>query len=212
MDHGPLPGGEPLPNPPSQKTKQDIRIQIKAMAQAFSPQDILQKSLDICRRAEDSGILTQARKLLFFMAAKGEPHCQSLMEKAWALGKETLLPVCQPSSRGLALYSICCWSQIGPGAFGLQEPLPEKRGQPSPPSALDLAFIPGVAFDLQGNRLGHGGGYFDRLLPLLRPNAPVIALAFDFQVLKRLPQEPHDRPVHQIITETRHIFCGNGAL
>ena len=65
---------------------------------------------------------------------------------------------------------------------------------------LDLAVIPGVAFDPNGNRLGRGKGYFDRFLHGLPPNIPRVGLAYDFQIVRKLPREDHDQPVHQVLS------------
>jgi 5-formyltetrahydrofolate cyclo-ligase len=65
--------------------------------------------------------------------------------------------------------------------------------------------VPGVAFDIEGARLGYGGGFYDRLLPLLPPDAHRIAGAFDVQVIEQVPVAAHDARVHRIVTETRGL-------
>lgn len=94
--------------------------------------------------------------------------------------------------------------ELAPGRFGVREPL-----ESAPRIELgdvDVALVPGVAFDLEGFRLGHGGGYYDRLLPLLRNGALRIGLAFDEQVLAEpLPAEEHDVRLDLVVTPTRVI-------
>ena len=65
--------------------------------------------------------------------------------------------------------------------------------------------VPGVAFDLGGRRLGYGGGYYDRLLPLLPPRAARVAGAFEIQLVERVPAAPHDVAVDAIVTESRIV-------
>ena len=65
--------------------------------------------------------------------------------------------------------------------------------------------VPGVAFDLAGRRLGYGGGFYDRLLPLFVPGTARVAGAFDLQIVPRVPAAPHDLAVHAVATETRTI-------
>jgi 5-formyltetrahydrofolate cyclo-ligase len=72
-----------------------------------------------------------------------------------------------------------------------------------------MVFIPGLAFDLEGNRLGRGRGFFDRFLKRLGERVPYVALAYDFQIMEGLPVEKWDERVHHIITEKRIIDCGN---
>ena len=68
--------------------------------------------------------------------------------------------------------------------------------------------VPGVAFDLAGRRLGYGGGYYDRLLPLLSPDAARVAGAFELQIVDRVPAAPHDVAVGTIVTESRTLALG----
>ena len=70
---------------------------------------------------------------------------------------------------------------------------------------LDIALVPGIAFDEQGRRLGQGGGYYDRILPHLKPEAVAIGIAFDEQVIAEVPASTHDRRVDYILTPTRLI-------
>lgn len=85
-----------------------------------------------------------------------------------------------------------------PGWRGVLEPV----DSPVSPEIIQAALIPGVGFDEQGHRLGYGGGHFDRLLAALAPSALRVGVAFDAQVLWRLPVEAHDEPVQLLVTET----------
>ena len=94
-------------------------------------------------------------------------------------------------------------ADLAPGWRGVREPRVPRR--PFRPQAVDVVFAPGVGFDPLGNRLGYGGGHFDRLLPRLRRGVPVVGVAFDEQVLDRLPVGPHDCPVDIVITPQRTL-------
>ncbi len=107
------------------------------------------------------------------------------------------------SPGSLGVYGVARESDLVPGPFGLAEP---REGTPAlEPDSIDAVIIPGIAFDRGGTRVGYGGGYYDRLLPHLRPDCVRIGLAFDEQVLSGLPAEPHDASVHLIVTQTRVI-------
>ena len=72
-----------------------------------------------------------------------------------------------------------------------------------------MLFVPGLAFDLEGNRLGRGGGWYDRVLAGLGKAVKRVGLAYEFQIMERLPVEAWDQKVHQIVTEKRVVDCGN---
>ena len=89
-------------------------------------------------------------------------------------------------------------SQLPLGPFGIREPPPDA---PSiSPSEIDIWLVPGLAFTMDGKRLGYGGGYYDRFLANASPNATSIAIAYPFQILPSLPTSPHDLPISQILT------------
>ncbi len=81
------------------------------------------------------------------------------------------------------------------------------HGRVVPYDELDLVVVPGVVFDERGFRIGYGGGFFDRLLGEKAFRARTAALAYDFQVIERIPEEEHDRPVQAVFTESRVIRC-----
>jgi 5-formyltetrahydrofolate cyclo-ligase len=88
------------------------------------------------------------------------------------------------------------------GAFGLREPV----GEPVAIETIDVFVVPGVAFDREGHRLGWGRGHYDATLAKARPDARRVGLAFECQVVERIEREPHDTPMHLIVTEaTTHV-------
>jgi 5-formyltetrahydrofolate cyclo-ligase len=97
-------------------------------------------------------------------------------------------------------------NEIEVGRFGVKEPKQAARRFLDIPK-LDVIFIPGLAFDLAGNRLGYGRGYFDKLCR--KASATKIGLAYDFQIVDHLPSHSEDVPMNQIITEKRVISCQN---
>jgi 5-formyltetrahydrofolate cyclo-ligase len=130
-----------------------------------------------------------------------------------ASGKQLVLPMVLGNRQGLALYVIEELERdVAPGYCGILEPQP-RRTRAVAPETLELALIPGVAFDLRGGRLGLGAGFYDRLLSQLPRGIPMVGLAFDFQVIPRLPLQPHDILLDAIVTESRVIWgtsCSQG--
>lgn len=113
-------------------------------------------------------------------------------------GIQRALPVVSGDS--IAFYRYDNDEELAPGPFGIAIP-PVQPDRLVHPSELDALIIPGVAFDRQLHRLGWGRGYYDRFLPLIRPDAVTVGLAYGFQVLDRIPISDTDQPVMHIFTE-----------
>ena len=103
----------------------------------------------------------------------------------------------------LGVHVVDDEADLVPGPFGLTEP--DAATPRTEPHLIDAVIVPAVAYDERGMRLGYGGGYYDRLLPLLRPDCLRIGFAFDEQVLAEIPAEEHDMAVDLVVTQTRVI-------
>jgi 5-formyltetrahydrofolate cyclo-ligase len=123
-----------------------------------------------------------------------------LFSKCWKLGKRTCIPLFNAKLKIYEMAEVSSETQYRIGHYGIKEPL---SPTPFPMNQIDLIAVPGVAFDRAGNRLGRGGGYYDRLLDGF-PGVSV-AVAFSFQILHQIPHEAHDRPVDSLITEREII-------
>ncbi|NLH96911.1 MAG: 5-formyltetrahydrofolate cyclo-ligase [Clostridiaceae bacterium] len=125
-------------------------------------------------------------------------------------GKTVALPkVEKEEGKGcrLAIYAIKDpVADVVPGFKGILEPDPSKA-RLLDPREIDLAVVPGVAFDAAGNRIGYGAGCYDRLLPLLRPDCLKIGAAFEIQLADGLPADRHDFRLDMVVTEIRAIVC-----
>jgi 5-formyltetrahydrofolate cyclo-ligase len=157
------------------------------------------------------------KKIALYFTHKGEVDLTRLKEYFLQNGAECFHPVTSPDKIRMEKYNAALdeKTQCRIGAMGIQEPDPERRK--TEPAELghteqafvemDWVFIPGIAFDLEGNRIGYGKGYYDRYLaeypaghrPLL------IAPAFEFQLFDTVAHEEHDIPVDMIVTEDRII-------
>lgn len=144
----------------------------------------------------------KADTVFIYLSFNKEIDTRSIIEVAWHKQKRVLVPVCRKEDKSLLLSELKCFTEIGRGTWNIPEPKKEYI-RPIPREQVSLAIIPGLAFDLRGSRLGYGAGYYDRFLPQLPPECPLIALAYDFQVIEHIPCEPHDVPVNIIVTEKR---------
>lgn len=186
--------------------KKSIRDQIRTKRRALSKTAVRAESDRICAHVLALPELHEASSVLLYLPIQGEVDTWPLCHHCWASGLEVLLPRCRANEPGLMdFFIVTDSSQLGPGTYGITEPLPNKaRLCPAPKP--EILFIPAVAFDSQGYRLGFGGGYYDRFLASSECLGLTIGLAYDFQILPNLPVEPWDFPVDIIITPTRTII------
>jgi 5-formyltetrahydrofolate cyclo-ligase len=147
-----------------------------------------------------------ARAVLLTLPFGSEWDTRPLLALALAAGKLVVLPRVNPQTRMLDLYAIGDPAgDVLPGFRGIPEP---RLSCPAVATAdIRWVLVPGVAFDAGGARLGYGGGFYDRLLPLLAPGTPRIAGAFELQVIDRVPTAGHDVLVDRIVTEDRSLAC-----
>ena len=147
-----------------------------------------------------------ARSLLLTLPFRSEWDAALIARAALAAGKRVIVPRVDAPARTLALHRVeALASDIVAGYRGIPEPRPSLGL--APPDEVDLALVPGVAFDASGARLGYGGGYYDRLLPMLRAGVPRIAGAFDEQIVDAVPTAAHDLAVDLIATPTRLLVA-----
>ncbi|MBI5025476.1 MAG: 5-formyltetrahydrofolate cyclo-ligase [Nitrospirae bacterium] len=157
----------------------------------------------------------KARTVFFYASFGTEVETLTAIEASLRSGKRVALPVVDRDRNGLRVYEIKAMADLGPGFMGIPEPK-VLEGRAIELKDIDLMIIPGVGFDIAGNRLGYGVGYYDRLLgelidPSIRmrrkKSVPIIALCFEEQILSEIPPEAHDIRVNKIITEKRVIDC-----
>jgi len=158
-----------------------------------------------------------AKTIFFFASFRSEVDTDGMIRRALDDGRRVVLP--RVEGQNLGLYEIKILDELVSGYMGIREPSPplphfEKGGQGGfyderrvTINDVDAVIIPGAAFDQTGNRLGYGGGFYDRLLAGLQKSVPVIAPAYEEQVINSVPTEPHDRKVNIIITDLREIRC-----
>jgi 5-formyltetrahydrofolate cyclo-ligase len=141
--------------------------------------------------------LGAARTLAAYVPDDIEPGHGRLPAAYTQLGIRVLLPVVP--DQGHDLRWAVDSGRLVPGRFGLLEPVGPRLGTTAL-GAADVVVVPALAVGLDGSRLGRGGGYYDRALRNARPDAVLVALVFDDELLDELPVEPHDRRVTAVVT------------
>lgn len=142
----------------------------------------------------------QAKTVALYLANDGELSPHFIAQACWQAGKQTVLPVIHPFNRQHLLFlQYNASSQLKPNRFGIDEPLLDCQ-QVVPLANIDLLLMPLVAFDNKGNRLGMGGGFYDRTLAhLQQQQCQLYGLAHACQQAEHLPLEPWDIPLQGVI-------------
>lgn len=190
----------------SSEVKREIRRKMLALRRALSDDEAVKKAENLT-----SWILTlpeykKAKRIMAFLAMKGESNLDGLIARALSDGKEVYVPVCLPE-RQMEAGRLLDMDHFVRGPLGLRD-LPKGYDTVSP-EKLDLVLVPGVACDREGNRLGMGAGYYDRYLVHV-PFEKRIAALWDFQVAEAIPSEPFDERMARIVTDKGIIVTKRG--
>lgn len=202
MDSTPDRDPQPPVGPALREAKRTLRLGVLATRDALSAADRATASAAIARRIAALDSFTRARTPLLTLPFRSEWDTAMLIEAARAAGKTVVLPRVDVAARMLDLRAIADpATDVVRGYQGIPEPRTECPLVAA--AAIDWVLVPGVGFDAAGRRLGYGGGFYDRLLPLLAPGTPRVAGAFDCQVVSHVPAAPHDLKVDVVVTESR---------
>ena len=191
-----------------QAHKEALRKQAHADRNALENKDEL--SRDICQKFLASPEYAAAQTVLFYVDVRSEVRTRHCLPQALQHGKRIVVPYCVAGR--LELFHLADMAELSVGMYKILEPqeslreLAEKRVGVQ---ELDLVMVPGVAFDRRGARMGHGKGYYDKLLEHARPEAPLVALAFECQMFPEIPTQAHDVFMDKIITE-KAVYLGRG--
>jgi 5-formyltetrahydrofolate cyclo-ligase len=149
-------------------------------------------------------IFLRAKIVAAYSALKFELDPRALVERAWALGKVIGLPRVVANTGTMELARYAAGDALAESRFAVKEPL--ESAPLLDLASVDLVLVPGLAFDLRGQRLGFGQGFYDRFLPRM-PNAVRVGLAFELQLLAEVPADSHDQAVDLLATERRMLRC-----
>ncbi len=186
--------------------KQEIRTQVEKMLAAFSAAEILEKQRLIEEQLFDFANFREAEKTLLYISHPREMDMSKILKRCSASPKEIVLPLFNGDSNGAKLYKITdIKKDLRSGPGNILEPDPD-RCKPVSMDDIDIALIPGIAFDEKGGRLGIGSGRYDRLMAKLPITARKVACATEAQMTPLIPMESHNKYVDIIITEKRIIY------
>lgn len=186
--------------------KDEIRRKILKKRLSQSSEDIRDKSQQVFLSLVETVEVMNSRNIMFYVATRSEVQTEEMIKMSIEMGKNVFVPIILPECRNLAPSKILDFDvELEKGKKGILEPKKEYYRLFSPEN-IDLIIVPGVAFDLSGNRIGRGFGYYDNFLIKVRSSTKIIALAFEIQIVEKIITNKNDIPVHKIITEKRIII------
>lgn len=172
-----------------------LRKEIKKKINALSYEEKLRESEEIFALLEEVSHFKKAETILLFWSLPDEVFTHEFVQK-WSQDKRVLLPVVVGDQLEIREFTSMASMKIG--AFGILEPIGEKW---TDMASIDLAIIPGVGFDPNGNRLGRGKGYYDKLLPSIQ--SPKYGICFSCQIIDTIPTDEWDITMNGIISPTK---------
>jgi 5-formyltetrahydrofolate cyclo-ligase len=185
--------------------RNEVRQKTLKARLALSSGFVREKSHIITDRLISSEIYRRAGSIMVYVDFRNEVSTGSLIAHCLEAGKKVSVPITDIGGKRLIPSLLLDYpGDLEPGAWGILEPK-KSLVRPVEPGEIDLVVVPGVAYDTGGNRLGYGGGFYDRFLPRTGPGTIYLAPAFEMQVVDNVFPGPLDVPVHAIVTEERII-------
>ena len=193
-----------------QAMKQALRQSIIAARLAIAPAERLRLDNLIAARIAQLEAYHTAVTILGYMNFGAEFAAEIFMRQALSDGKQVLLPRVNRDTKQLDIYRVTDLAHdVAPGYWGIREPIIECCEKVEDLESIAFVLLPGVAFGMNGARLGYGGGFYDKLLARMPHQPALVAAGFALQVIEGIPQEATDRKVEWLITEQKTIHCAD---
>jgi 5-formyltetrahydrofolate cyclo-ligase len=174
----------------------------------MKPEIVEKKSLAMAEIFMTHFNTTNFKTIMAYAPIQNEASPLPILNELFTQGARVVLPQVDPEKKTINPRQICSLDDLKPGVFDIPEP---PVGSPIIDAVeIDMCLVPGVAFDLHGNRLGRGGGYYDRFLNKLKPDCLKVALAFEWQIVNKIHLDDWDIAVNGLLTERQCVLFNNG--
>ena len=180
--------------------KNQIKESVLEKRNSLSKQEVFERSKKIEKNLIDIDNYKKSKVVMFFVSFNSEVNTHDMIKNSLK-NKTVVIP--KLINKDIEPSVIIDFDSLIAGKFGILEPIEIMK---IAYKNIDLILVPGIVFDKEGHRIGYGFGYYDKFLRKA-PKAIKIGLAFDFQVIDKIPREMHDMPVDLIVTDERVIDC-----
>ncbi len=188
------------------ETKSETRRNMVEAIEKLPEDQIIKKTAAIESRLFEFANFLEATIVLLYIDSPGEVATEKIIKKCYDIGKMVILPTFDPETLKVTLMKVDNFdTDLVPGPRSILEPNGAKC-KAVPIECIDIAIVPGIAFDEKGCRLGTGEGHYDRLIPDLPVTTRKVALTMEEQMVPQIPMESHDKHVDIIITDERIIY------
>lgn len=181
----------------SMETKKEIRKRIRELRANLSIEQIESRSKIITDKILKHPEFQKAELVLCYIDAKGEVQTEEIIRKSWKMCKKVAVPKVQ--EKEMEFFEITSFEDLEPGNFGIKEPI-EGCMKADIQNSRTVVIMPGVAFDMEGNRIGYGGGYYDRYFQH-KQDIFRIAPAYEMQIVNKITADEFDIKVDCVLTD-----------
>lgn len=177
-----------------------MRNRTRAKLRELTKEEKAKASESIARHLLESHLWKNSPVIMFYASLPDEPSTDSLLQAAWEQDKTVCMPRIGQARYHMELFKLPSTNHLRMGRFNILEPDPDKC-EPFPLDQCNLMLVPGVAFDLHGNRLGRGGAFYDNMLASPSNKSTAAGMFFSCQAVPQVPTHEHDRAVHWLVNE-----------
>ena len=185
--------------------KKKIRNELKLSRENLKPNEIDKKSLIIKEKLFATNEFKKSQKILFYVSYDNEVKTHEMIKESMDIGKTVCVPFVKKDEYKILPIKLENWNDLEIGSYNILEPKQDKLIE-FPLEEIEMIIVPGIGFDTRGNRIGHGMGYYDRLLRRAK-NCFKIGLGFHCQIVEYIHADSHDIKLDMVITEKKLYKC-----
>lgn len=181
--------------------KKDLRNIILNKRNSIDNNTKEEMNREIFNRLINLDLYKEAKNIFIYLSFGSEIDTNPIIDRALEDGKEAYIPKIYKSNKEMKAIRLNSFKDLEKNSMGILEPKDDSNFIDK--ENIDLIIVPGAVFDLKGNRIGYGGGYYDRFLSNIKDKRNKVVLAYDLQIVENIEAEEHDIKVDYIITNSR---------